>query len=97
MNKDRGIVLKGPNTFTSLCPPALNSQGESSQILTVVVLIIRAGNKLLGASQCVSLGTVTGPLPHLHPLSVTSINDNSWVYRSHVTTAARLSGTGVPI
>lgn len=46
------------NTFPSLYPPP---HVESSPCNTVVVLIIRGGNKLLEASQCVSLGTVAGP------------------------------------
>lgn len=78
---------KGSSTFT-LCVELMKR--IPLKRYSVILFIVVAGNQLLGASQCVSSGTVVGPLIYTPSRAVTSISDNCWLYWSHVRTAARL-------
>lgn len=89
----RGEHLKGFRYFdlcVSLCwTPGRNPLKDSHSLHYHTV----AQNKLLRASQpeCVLWDCCRTPLIYTHTQAVTSINDDSWLCWSHVTTAARLS------
>ena len=69
----RGYHLKAFLYFHLCVSSCVVLTRESSQIHTVILFIIIAGNKLHGASQRVSLGTVAGP-PSFTPTPGCHIN-----------------------
>lgn len=82
--------------MTSLCSPFWNSVEGSSQSLLTVPSISLSEQEIScsrPAIVCLWGWLQDTPLPFTNSQAVTPINDSSWVYLSHVTTAARLTNS----